>query len=83
MQGHAVYFWDEIRSGAMLYTDLKMPEVRSDEGLLALKPGDRLVVIATRWEPGHLGLKPGTMASFQPLLKLDQGGDTWMLMERR
>jgi len=83
MQGHSVYFWDEIRSGAMLYTDLKMPEVLSDEGLLALKPGDRLVVIATRWEPGHLGLREETMASFQPLLKLEQGGDTWMLMERR
>ncbi|HET6330620.1 MAG TPA: glycosyltransferase family 39 protein [Holophagaceae bacterium] len=83
MQGHRVYFWDEIRSGAMLYTDIKMPEVLSDEGLLALKPGDRLVVIESRWEPGHLGLKPGTMSSFQPLLKLGQGGDTWMLMERR
>jgi 4-amino-4-deoxy-L-arabinose transferase-like glycosyltransferase len=83
LQGHPVYFWDEIRSGAMLYTDLKMPEVRSDEGLRALKPGDRLVVIATRWEPGHLGLKAETMACFQPLLKVDQGGDTWMLMERR
>ncbi len=83
MQGHPVYFWDEIRSGAMLYTDLKMPEIRDDEALAALKPGDRLVVIATRWEPGHLGLKPETMASFQPLLKLDQGSDTWMLMERR
>lgn len=83
MQGHPVYFWDEIRSGAMLYTDLKMPEVRSDEGLLALKPGDRLVVIESRWEPGHLGLKVETMASFQPLLKLDQGGDQWMLLEKR
>jgi 4-amino-4-deoxy-L-arabinose transferase-like glycosyltransferase len=83
MQGHPVYFWDEIRSGAMLYTDIKMPEILSDEGLLALKPGDRLVVIESRWEPGHLGLRPGTMSSFQPLLKLDQGGDTWMLMERR
>lgn len=83
MQGHPVYFWDEIRSGAMLYTDLKMPEIRSDEGLLALKPGDRLVVIASRWEPGHLGLQAGTMASFQPLLKMDQGGDSWMVLERR
>ena len=83
MQGHPVYFWDEVRSGAMLYTDIKMPEIRSDEGLLALKPGDRLVVIATRWEPGHLGLTAGTMASFQPLLKLDQGGDQWMLLEKR
>ncbi|HTL97870.1 MAG TPA: glycosyltransferase family 39 protein [Holophagaceae bacterium] len=83
MQGHPVYFWDEVRSGAMLYTDLKMPEIRSDAGLLALRPGDRLVVIATRWEPGHLGLRPGTMASFQPLVKLDQGEDVWMLMEKR
>ena len=83
MEGHRVYFWDEIRSGAMLYTDLEMPEVRSDGGLLALKPGDRLVVISSRWVPGHLGLKPGTMASFQPLLKLDQGEDAWMLLERR
>ena len=83
MQGHPVYFWDEIRSGAMLYTDLKMPEVLSDEGLLALKPGDRLVVIASRWKPGHLGLTPGTMAAFKPLLKMDQGGDAWVLMERR
>ena len=83
MEGHPVYFWDEIRSGAMLYTDLKMPEVRTNEGLLALHPGDRLVVIASRWEPGHLGLQASTMAVFQPLLKVDQGGDTWMLMERR
>ena len=83
MQGHAVYFWDEIRSGAMLYTDMKMPEVRSDEGLRSLKPGDRLVVIATRWEPGHLGLTRETMAEFQPLAKVDQGEDVWMLMARR
>ena len=83
MAGHPVYFWDEIRSGAMLYTDLKMPEIRSSAGLLALKPGDRLVVIASRWNPGHLGLTPDAMAAFQPILKLDQGGDVWMLMERR
>ena len=76
-------FRSEIRSGAMLYTDIKMPEVLSDEGLLALKPGDRLVVIESRWEPGHLGLRPGTMSSFQPLMKLDQGGDQWMLLEKR
>lgn len=83
MRGHPVYFWDEIRSGAMLYTDLKMPEVRSDAGLLALEPGDRLVVIASRWEPGHLGLTAGTMAAFRPLVRVDQGEDVWMLMERR
>ena len=83
MEGHPVYFWDEIRSGAMIYTGLKMPEVRSSEGLLALKPGDRLVVIASRWNPGHLGLTPDAMAAFRPILTLDQGGDVWMLMERR
>ena len=83
MEGHPVYFWDEIRSGAMIYTDLKMPEIRDDAGLASLKPGDRLVVIATRWEPGYGGLRPETMASFQPLLKLDQGGDVWMLLEKR
>ncbi|HET8714951.1 MAG TPA: hypothetical protein VFM16_03930, partial [Holophagaceae bacterium] len=83
MAGHPVYFWDEIRSGAMLYTDRLMPEVRSDAGLLALHPGDRLVVIATRWKPGHLGLRPETMAAFQPLASVPQGEDTWILMERR
>lgn len=83
MEGHAVYFWDEIRSGAMLYTDRTMPEIRTDDGLLALKPGDRIVVIATRWEPGHLGLTASTMAEFRPLLTMKQGGDDWMLMERR
>lgn len=83
MAGHPVYFWDEIRSGAMLYTDRLMPEVRSDAGLRALRPGDRLVVIATRWEPGHLGLTPATMAAFQPLVSVPQGEDTWILMERR
>ncbi len=83
MQGHPVYFWDEIRSGAMLYTKLKMPEIRSEEGLLALKPGDRIVVIRSRWEAGHLGLTTGTMAAFEPLVQVDQGGDIWMLMARR
>ncbi len=83
MEGHPVYFWDEIRSGAMLYTNRTMPEIRTDAALLALKPGDRVVVIATRWEPGHLGLTASTMAEFHPLLTMKQGGDDWMLMERR
>ncbi|MBS1785692.1 MAG: glycosyltransferase family 39 protein [Acidobacteria bacterium] len=83
MEGHPVYFWDEIRSGAMLYTPRTMPEIRSDAGLLAMKPGDRLVVIASRWEPGHLGLTPSTMGEFQPMLSMKQGGDEWILMERR
>ena len=82
IQGRPVYFWQEIRSGAILYTGLKMPEVWTTEGLLAMKPGDRLVVIGSRWNE-RLGVTPQAAAAFQPLLTLDQGGDVWMLMERR
>ncbi|MBS1766063.1 MAG: glycosyltransferase family 39 protein [Acidobacteria bacterium] len=83
MAGHSVFFWGEIRSGAMLYMDRKMPEVRTNAQLLALEPGDLLVVIASRWRSGESGLTPETLRSFEPLLRVDQGEDVWILMRRR
>lgn len=82
MHGRQVYFWDEIRSGAMIYTDQRMPEIRTPEGLAKLGPEDRLVVIRSRWEEGHLGLTRADMAAFEPVLERPQGGDVWMLMRK-
>ncbi|HJW09400.1 MAG TPA: glycosyltransferase family 39 protein [Holophagaceae bacterium] len=82
MRGRQVYFWDEIRSGAMIYTDQFMPEIRKPEELARLGPEDRLVVIRSRWEAGHLGLRAEDMAAFEPVLEQPQGGDVWMLMRK-
>lgn len=82
MEGHPVYFWGEIRSGAMIYTDLIMPEIRTGPGLLSLKPGDRLVVIESRWHSGDWGLTDSIKAQFEPLARVPQGGDVWLLLKR-
>jgi 4-amino-4-deoxy-L-arabinose transferase-like glycosyltransferase len=82
MKGRQVYFWDEIRSGAMIYSDRLMPELRSRDELARLGPEDRLVVIRSRWEVGHQGLKAEDMAAFEPVLEQPQGGDVWMLLRK-
>ena len=67
----------------MLYTDMEMPEIRDPQELLKLGAQDRLVVIESRWKPGHLGLTQPVMDAFEPMLVQPQGGDRWLLMKRK
>jgi 4-amino-4-deoxy-L-arabinose transferase-like glycosyltransferase len=80
--GKKVYFWGEIRSGAMIYLDLQMPEIRQAKALSTLSPEDRMVVIRSRWVPGYQGLTQDAMGAFEPLVEHAQGSDTWMLLRK-
>jgi 4-amino-4-deoxy-L-arabinose transferase-like glycosyltransferase len=78
-----VYFWQTIRSGAMVYTGQVMPEVRSREELEArLGPEDRLVAMRRDWEQDHWGMEPQARERFEVILQVPVGADDVLLLRR-
>lgn len=70
-----VFFWGDIRSGAMIYSDRLMPVLTTTTELGALGPEDRLIVTDRRWKPGTQGLDLITMGKFRAVYRQQQGGD--------
>lgn len=81
--GRKVHYWQTIRSGAMVYTDHRMPEVRDfDELERRMGPEDRLVTMAREWNEDRHGLDPGRRARFEVLLRMPSGGGELLLLKR-
>ena len=80
LQGRQVYFWQTIRSGAMVYTSHRMPELRTLAELDSrLRAEDRLVAMAQDWRP-----LPGQIRSrFEVILRVAVGGDDILLLGKR
>jgi 4-amino-4-deoxy-L-arabinose transferase-like glycosyltransferase len=78
--GRRVFFWQTVRSGAMVYTDHQMPELRTRTALEALAPGDRLVAMRRDWETNEYGLDPAERARYQVLLRVPVGGGEALLL---
>lgn len=70
-----VYFWGDIRSGAMIYSDRLMPVLTTPADLQKLGPEDRLIVTGRRWRAGTDGLDADTMGRFTLVYHHQQGGD--------
>ncbi len=82
--GRKVHYWQTIRSGAMVYTDHLMPEVRSFEELeRRMGPEDRLVSMAREWGEDRHGLDPARRAGFEVLLRMPSGGGELLLLKRK
>jgi 4-amino-4-deoxy-L-arabinose transferase-like glycosyltransferase len=80
--GRKVRFWQTIRSGAMVYTDHRMPEARDWETLeRELGPEDRLVTMAREWNEDLHGLTPERRAKFEVLLRMPSGGGELLLLK--
>lgn len=75
-----MHFWQTIRSGAMVYTDHKMPELHAPAELLALGPQDRLVAMARDWDSDLFGLTPAVRTRFTVLLRVPVGGGEAVLL---
>lgn len=81
IQGRQVYYWQTIRSGAMVYTDHLMPELRSAEDLQAkLGPEDRLVTMRREWDEDRWGMTPELRARFEVVLQRPSGGGEILLL---
>ena len=84
IKGRKVYFWQTLRSGAMVYTDHLMPEVRSLEELeLRLGPEDRLVSQGREWEQNAWGMTPEARARFQVELRVRTGENELLLIRKK
>ncbi len=83
IQGRKVVFWQTIRSGAMVYTDGLMPEVRRAEQLVALGPEDRIVSMRREWDQDLGGLTPALRGEFEVLVARPTGGGELLLLKRR
>lgn len=70
-----VFFWGDIRSGAMIYSDRLLPVLSSSTELAALGPADRLVATDRQWKPGIKGLDRVVIGKFQTIYRQRQGGD--------
>lgn len=82
--GRKVYFWQTIRSGAMVYTDHLMPELRTYEALAAnLGPEDRLVSMRREWDMDAWNMTPERRAEFEVLLRVPVGGGEALLLRRK
>ncbi len=83
IQGRKVVYWQTIRSGAMVYTDTLMPEVRTAAELDQLGPEDRLVSMRREWDQDLGGLTPALRDSFELLLSRPSGGGELLLLKRK
>ena len=79
IQGRQVFFWQTIRSGAMVYTSHIMPELRTQADLdRKMGPGDRLVSTGGDW-----GLMdPQVRRQFEVILRVSVGGDDLLLLAK-
>ncbi len=82
IQGRQVHYWQTIRSGAMVYTDQQMPELRTAEELDALAPGALLVASGRDWPSPEGGLTEAHRARFEVLLRMPVGGGEFMLLKK-
>jgi 4-amino-4-deoxy-L-arabinose transferase-like glycosyltransferase len=81
--GRQVYFWQTIRSGAMVYTDHLMPELRSRAELeQRLGPEQRLVAMDREWDANAWGMDPQARKGYQVLLRMPVGGGEALLLRR-
>ena len=76
IQGRQVYFWQTIRSGAMVYTSHAMPELRTLKALDGLSSEDRLVSMGQDWKP----LPAQVRNRFEVILQVPVGGDDILLL---
>lgn len=84
LRGRQVYFWQTIRSGAMVYTDHRMPELRSFdelEGRLGLD--DRLVSMDREWDQDAWGMNPERRRGFEVILRVPTGENEILLIRKR
>lgn len=83
IQGRRVFFWQTIRSGAMVYTDHLMPELRSFEEIeRSLGPEDRLVSMDREWNQDAWGMDPDRRRLFEVLLRVPTGGGEILLLKK-
>ncbi|HJV49574.1 MAG TPA: hypothetical protein VJ549_09900, partial [Geothrix sp.] len=84
IQGRRVFFWQTIRSGAMVYTDHLMPELRSRAELEAtLGTEDRLVSTDREWNQDAWGMDAEVRSRFEVLLRVQTGGGELLLIRKR
>ena len=84
IQGRRVFFWQTVRSGAMVYTDHLMPEVRSLaelDGLLG--PEDRLVSQEREWKMDAWGMDAASRQRFEVLLRVPVGENALLLIRKK
>jgi hypothetical protein len=82
--GRQVYYWQTIRSGVMVYTDHRMPELRSREELdRTLGPEQRLVAMDREWSADAWGMDARARQEFEILIKVPVGGGEALLLRRR
>jgi hypothetical protein len=82
--GRKVYFWQTLRSGAMVYTDHLMPELRSYDELVAkLGPEDRLVSLRQEWDLNTWGMTPERRSEFEEVLQVPVGEGQVLLLKRK
>ncbi len=80
IQGRRVFFWQTIRSGAMVYTTHRMPELHTARELEGLGPEDRLVAMRREWDMNDWGLDRNR---FEILLNVPVGGGEALLIRRK
>ena len=80
IQGRRVFFWQTIRSGAMVYTGHRMPELRTARDLEALGPEDRLVSMRREWDMDDWNLD---RQRFEVMLRVPVGGGEALLIRRK
>jgi 4-amino-4-deoxy-L-arabinose transferase-like glycosyltransferase len=84
LNGRRVYFWQTVRSGAMVYTDHLMPELRTFEELEGvLGPNDRLVSMDREWGQDAWGMNPERRRKFEVILRVPIGDREILLIRKQ
>ncbi len=84
LRGRQVYFWQTFRSGAMVYMNHRMPELRTfDELAGRLGPEDRLVSMDREWNQDAWGMDTERRRGFEVILRVPSGGGEILLIRKR
>ena len=83
LQGRQVFYWQTLRSGVMVYTNHRMPELRTAEALEHLDPEARLVAQRDEWEQDAWGMTPALRSRFEVMLVVPTGADELLLLRKR
>jgi 4-amino-4-deoxy-L-arabinose transferase-like glycosyltransferase len=84
IRGRQVYFWQTLRSGVLIYSGDRMPELRSRAELDAqVGPGGLITTMASVWEIDAWGLDAQARAQFEVVARVPTGQDEAILLRRR
>lgn len=81
--GHKIYFWNDLRSGIIIYSNDYAPVIKNANQLDKIASNDLLLSAKRYWKPGVNGLNNENMKKFTIKHEHKQGGDAIIVLSHQ